>query len=75
MEIAKSNDPVAVGIKKIIDTKGLRQNAVAKRAMLTEQQLSDMLNGRKLIKACDLVPLSEALGVEINEIFTAGVDQ
>ena len=57
-----------------IAKKGLRQNAVAKRARLSEQQLSDMLNGRKLIKACDLLPIAEALGVTVDELLAAGQD-
>ena len=74
MAISEYNDPVAVGVRMIIAKKGLRQNAVAKRARLSEQQLSDMLNGRKLIKACDLLPIAEALGVTVDELHAAGQD-
>lgn len=74
MAISEYNDPVAVGVRMIIAKKGLRQNAVAKRARLSEQQLSDMLNGRKLIKACDLLPIAEALGVTVDELLAAGQD-
>lgn len=74
MAISEYNDPVAVGVRMIIAKKGLRQNAVAKRARLSEQQLSDMLNGRKLIKACDLLPIAEALGVTVDELLAAGRD-
>lgn len=68
-------DPIAVGIKKIILDKGLVQRSVAKRAGFSEQQLSDMVNSRKIIKASDLMPLSKALGVEISEIYAAGMQQ
>lgn len=65
-------DPIAAGIKRIIDEKGLVQKAVAKRAGFSAQQLSDMVNNRRVIKACDLMPISKALGVEISEIYAAG---
>lgn len=62
-------DPIATGIKMIIKEKGLVQRSVALRAGFTEQQFSDMLNGRKIIKAWDLTPISKALGVKIPEIY------
>ena len=45
---------------------------MAQRAGLSEQQLSDMLNGRKLIRACDLLPIADALGVTVDELLSAG---
>ena len=68
MHPAKNLDPIVVGIRKIIAEKGLLQKSVAARAGYTEQQLSDMLNNRKIIKACDLLQLSEALGVEVSDL-------
>lgn len=72
MAISEYNDPVAVGVRTIIAKKGLRQKGVAQRAGLSEQQLSDMLNGRKLIRACDLLPIADALGVTVDELLSAG---
>lgn len=63
-------DPVAIGIRKKIAEKGLRQKAVASLAGFTEQQFSDMLNGRKIIKAYDLFRIAEALGVEAADLLT-----
>ena len=68
MQPAKNLDPIVIGIRKIITEKGLLQKSVAARAGYTEQQLSDMLNNRKIIKACDLLQLSEALGVEVSDL-------
>ncbi len=65
-------DPVACGIKNLIVEKGLIQRAVAQRAGYTQQQFSDMLNNRKVIKAVDLIPISTALGVPVQEIYDAG---
>ena len=45
---------------------------VAKKAGYSPQKLSDMLNGRRLIKACDIPNLALALGVKIDDIYEAG---
>lgn len=68
-----TRDPIAFGIKHLINEKGLVQKAVAKRAGYTNQQFSDMLNDRKIIKAVDLFPISKAIGVSIQEIYDAGL--
>lgn len=68
------NSNIAVGIKRVMAMKGLQQKYIAKKAGFTEQQFSDMLNGRKVIRADYLLAISEALGVEIDDLFTAGQD-
>ncbi len=64
----KPLDPVAISIRKKIVERGLRQKIVASQAGFTEQQFSDMLNGRKIIKANDLFRIADALGVEAADI-------
>ncbi len=64
----KPLDPVAVGIRKKIVEKRLHQKTVASLAGFTEQQFSDMLNGRKIIKAYDLFRIADALGVEAADL-------
>lgn len=68
MPAVKKPDPVAVSIEKIISQKGLLKKSVAARAGFTPQQLCDMLNGRKIIRACDLFRLSTALDVEVADL-------
>ncbi len=68
MQKIKTPDPIAVGIRKKIVEKGLLQKSVANRAGFSEQQFSAMLNDRKIIRACDLFRISEALGVEIADL-------
>ena len=63
---------VARGIKNIISEKGLIQKVVAQRAGFTEQQLSDMLNGRKVIRVDYLPSLAKSLVVKISDIYDAG---
>ena len=54
---------------RIIDEKDLKKKAVARRAGITGQALSDIIAGRKVIRA-DIIPaLAGACGVEIPELF------
>lgn len=72
MTIAEANEPLATGLKVIIAKKGLKNLYVAQNAGYTAQELSDMLNGRRLIKACDIPGLAKALNVKSDEIYAAG---
>lgn len=72
MTITEANEPISSGVRVIIAMKGLKKIYVAEKAGFTAQELSDMLNGRKLIKACDIPKLARALGVKENEIYEAG---
>ena len=67
--IANYNSVMPDNIARIIAEKGLKQCAVAKRAGFSNQQFNDMLNGRKIIKPCDALAISEALGVTMNELY------
>lgn len=75
MTIAESNKPFAEGLRKIIEQKGFKNLYVAQKAGFTSQELSDMLNGRRLIKACDVPKLADALGVEAGDIYEAGNEE
>ena len=55
MKISECNVPVAENIERIINEKGLKKAFVAQKAGCTAQMLSDMISGRKIIKACDIV--------------------
>lgn len=68
----KQRDPIAEAVKVTISEKGLVQRAVAHRAGFTEQQFSDMMNGRKIIKASDLGAIAKALGVNVAALYEAG---
>ena len=61
--------PVQGNLSRIIDEKGLVKKGVAKRAGMTAQNLSDILAGRKVIRA-DMIPaLAFAVGEPIEELF------
>lgn len=67
--IAEANQPVSTGLLTIISQKGLKQVYVAEKAGYTPQELCDMLNGRRLIKACDIPKLAYALDVKLDDLF------
>ena len=72
MKAAIYNTVLPKNINRLIDEKGFKQCTIAKRAGHTEKSFSDLLNGRKIIKAVDIINISKALGVTPNEIF--GID-
>ena len=71
MKLSEYNFPVAENIQRIINEKGLKQVYVAEKAGYTAHLLSDMLAGRKIIKACDVRRICEVLGVDANSLFAA----
>lgn len=75
MTIAEANGPFSIGLKIIISELGFKQVHVAAKAGYKEQDLSDMIRDRKIIKACDLVNLSRVLNVTIDDIYAAGIGE
>lgn len=69
MSIKSNNQPVAENITKIISDAGLKQWVIAERAGFDAQTFSDMLNGRRLIKMCDVMKIANALGVTPNDLY------
>lgn len=69
MTISECNSPVAENIQQIIRENGLKQTYIAEKAGYTEQMLSNMLVGRKVIKACDVIRICMALGVDANTLY------
>lgn len=69
MTISECNSPVAENIQQIIRENGLKQTYIAEKAGYTTQMLSNMLVGRKVIKACDVIRICMALGVDANTLY------
>lgn len=72
LDIQTSNSTVANRVREIIKEKGLKQTAIAEKADFTAQEFSDMLNGRRLMRAVDIAAIISALepvGVDANELF------
>lgn len=72
MTITEANSPLAKGIQAIITRKGFKNLYIAKKAGYSPQEFSDMLNGRRLIKACDIPKLADALEVNLDDLYEAG---
>lgn len=56
-------------IKETINRKGLSVKTVAKDAGFSFQQFSDMLHGRKIIRADYLPSIAKALDVKVGDLF------
>lgn len=69
VSIHECNAIVPQNLTRIIKERGLKQSAVAQWAGYTNQQLTDMLNGRKIIKPCDVMAIATALNVNIGDLF------
>lgn len=72
LDIQTSNSIVANRVREIIKEKGLKQTALAEKAGFTAQEFSDMLNGRRLMRAVDIASIINALsgvGVDANYLF------
>lgn len=65
----KTGLDIANNVGSIIESKGLYQRFVAEKAGFTQQQFSDMLNGRKVIRAEYIPRIADALGVNIGDLF------
>lgn len=63
-------DGVAVEIK----AHGFKQAAIAKKAGLTEQQLSDIINKRRKLDANEMFSLCRAMGTDPNSLFALARD-
>ncbi len=72
MNISECNEPVASGTKRIIAEKGLKNIRVAEKAGFNSQQFSDMLNGRRLMRAADIASIIGVIkeyGIDANYLF------
>lgn len=63
---------IALNVRRIIEQKGLKQGAVARKAGINEKTFNNMLNGRKIIADYDIPKIMNALDITPNEIF--GID-
>lgn len=63
-------DGIAVELK----TRGFKQASIAKKAGLTAQQLSDIVNKRRKIDANEMFLLCEAIGTDPNSLFRSSLN-
>ena len=63
---------VAIRLKEAITEKGLKQTSIANRAGYTAQELNDMLNGRRIMRAADISSILKVIrefGIDANYLF------
>lgn len=53
-------------VREYIEEKGFKQAAIARKASMTKQALSESLNGKRQITADEYVRICDALGVSTN---------
>lgn len=62
------------GIAEEIRMRGFKQAAIAKKAGMTEQQLSDIIKKRRKMDANEMFKLCAAMGILPNVLFEATRD-
>lgn len=60
---------IACNIRAIATAKGKTYRCIAKEAVFSPQMISDMLAGRKIIRAEYLPQIAKSLGVPISRLF------
>lgn len=63
---------LAESIREVIKAKGLKQGYVADKAGFSANDFSNMLNGRKIIRAEYLPLIAKAVGVDLNTLMGIG---
>lgn len=59
---------VLENLERIIRDRGLKKKYVAEKAGYTQQQFSELINGKRVIRATDICKLSDALEVTPNDL-------
>lgn len=64
------NGPVSGNILRLIEEKGYKQCAIAKRAGYSKAVFSNIVNDYRVIRPDDIMRIAAALDVEPGELFT-----
>ena len=75
LSIKEANAPVTGNIKHYIESKGLKKKTVATQAGLTQNELTDILGSRRIIKACEIKRIAEAVGEPVEYLFEQTTEQ
>ena len=63
------NQPVSTNILRLIEEKGYKQCAVARRAGYSKAVLCNIVNDYRVIRPADIMRIAAALEVEPGELF------
>lgn len=55
-------------IKNIIEQRGYKKKVIAEKMGYKENQFSDLLNGRRIVRLDDIIKLCDLLEVQPNEL-------
>ncbi len=69
VKITVSNEPVSSNVLRVIEERGYKQCAIAKRAGYSKAVFSNIMNDYRVIRPADIMRIAEALGVEPGELF------
>ena len=64
------NGPVSANILRLIEEKGYKQCAIAKRAGYSKAVFSNIVNDYRVIRPDDIMRIAAALDVEPGDLFT-----
>ena len=67
--MAMNDELLRENIRSLIDEKGLKHCRVAEMLGMSKHGFSDMLTGRKTIKAVYIPSLAESIGCTYNDLF------
>lgn len=67
--IKEYNAMIPDNIRHIMKEKCYKQSLIAKKAGYGVNAFADMMNGRKIIKPCDVLNIAGALEVDAGELF------
>lgn len=67
--ITEANGKLPNNIDRLIKEHCLKKQEISNRLGLSAKKFSDMLNGRRIIRAIDILEISKLLGVTPNDIF------
>ena len=71
VKLTVSNEPVSSNVLRLIEEKGYKQCAIAKRAGYSKGVFSNIVYDYRVIRPTDIIRIAEALGVEPGELFKA----
>lgn len=69
MQMTTITQRIIKNVECAINAKGLKKRILAEKIGLTPHQFSDLLTGRRTIKAYDVFLLCHALDISPNELF------
>lgn len=62
-------------LKRLIESKGLKQNYVAKKLGMKVVDFNRLINGKRTFRAEMVIPIAKVLGVTPNEILDADYNE